>query len=107
MRLTPPLRGAENDMTGNSAPSHRVPLEGLVSLADFRKAPSCVTALTCKNLAWLTHEVEAEEAEDDVSFIALMNEVERRNDWQAFRDWYILVWDDHAKFRGYERKANG
>ena len=25
--LTPRLRGAENDMTGNSAPSYRVPLE--------------------------------------------------------------------------------
>lgn len=90
-------------MTGNSSPSHRVPLDGLVSLADFRRAPGCVTCLSCKDLAWLTHEVESED--DDVSFITLMDEVERRHDWQAFRDWYIEVWDDHAKFRGYERKA--
>ena len=93
-------------MTGNEPPSHRVPLEGLVSLSDFRMAPGCVTSLTCKNLAWLTHEVESEDDEDDVSLLALMDEVERRHDWQVFRDWYILVWDDHAKFCGYERAAN-
>jgi hypothetical protein len=54
----------------------------------------------------VTPEAESEENEDDVSFVALMNEVERRHDWQAFNDWYRAVWDDHAKYRGYERKAN-
>jgi hypothetical protein len=50
-------------------------------------------------LAWIVH--EAENANDDITFIAVMNEVERRRLERIFNDEYKRLWPEHAKARGY------
>lgn len=56
-------------------------------------------APTIAELAWSAH--EAEDQEDDLAFIAIMNEIERRGAWRAFTDEYRRLWPEHARLRGY------
>ena len=75
-----------------------------IELPDIQREPERILALGLTSLAWLTH--EAEHTDDDLTFIAICNEVERREiecrgARGIWRTEYLRLWPEHARARGY------
>lgn len=64
--------------------------ENALTLEQVQNQPETIRNLGLSSLARLTHESEAEE--DDVTFLKIMEEVEKRGIDEVFREEYIRLW---------------
>lgn len=73
------------------------------TLKDVQDRPDLILNQGLTTLAWLTH--EAEQEDDDVTFIAIQNILteKSRTANQIFIDEYRRLWPEHAKARGHNK----